>query len=388
MTAALHVAIVGAGIGGLTAATALLAKGMSVSVYEQAPVLREIGAGISIGPNAARLLEGLGLRDRLREVGVVSSGLDAFSFRGEPLSGGAASLRPGYTCHRADLLQALVDSLPPDAVHLGHRCASVVQSAEKVELSFENQVRVVADLVVGADGIHSAVQAAVVAPSPPESEGIMAYRALLPVESLSWPTSLTQARMWLGPGRSFLCYPVSAGRQMNMVAFVPTDVDSPESWSARGEVSALAAEFEHWAPAVRETVAAVDETFRWGIYDRAPLTSWTRGRITLLGDAAHPMVPHIGQGASQAIEDGLALATLLEGTLAAAVPRRLLAYEQLRLPRTSRVQATARAAGSFYRVRGASSEAPPPGARAMQNLDWLYDYDVEAAARSSTGAAG
>jgi salicylate hydroxylase len=176
---------------------------------------------------------------------------------------------------------------------------------------------------------------------------------------------------------------------INMVAFVPTDTDSEESWSAAAELKALAAEYVGWDRPVQDTINALDETFRWGIYDRAPLPYWSKGRITLMGDAAHPMVPHVGQGAGQAIEDGFTLAVLLEGSTADNVADRLKLYETLRLERTRRVQALARAAGKLYR-----SEHQNPSEKAermrewMAQGKWVFEHDAEKAAADALSTLG
>jgi salicylate hydroxylase len=185
----------------------------------------------------------------------------------------------------------------------------------------------------------------------PSSEAIMAYRGLIPSEGLTWAKDIGgKMTMWLGKGRSFLCYPVSSGRLINMVAFVPTNLESEKSWMAQRDLKALAAEYADWDDPVLETIGALDQTFRWGIYARAPLPYWSTGRMTLLGDAAHPMVPHLGQGAGQVIEDGFTLAVLLEGAKRRDIPRRLKAYEGLRLERTSQIRTMARCAGRFFRA--------------------------------------
>jgi salicylate hydroxylase len=184
--------------------------------------------------------------------------------------------------------------------------------------------------------------------------------------------------MWTGSGRSFVCFPVSQGRAINMAAFVPSNLEAEESWSAPGDLKALAAEYTGWHAHVLEAIGALDETFRWGIYDRAPLPYWSTARTTLLGDAAHPMVPHFGQGAGQAIEDGFALAILLEDAKPADVPARLKAYEKLRLGHTSRVQAASRDAGRFYRSENEdASERSERTGKWMSAAGWIFQYDVE-----------
>ena len=238
-----------------------------------------------------------------------------------------------------------------------------------------------ADVVIGADGIRSVVQREIGLQSRPTSEGIMAYRGLIPAERLSWASDLKDPALWLGSGRSFLLYPVARGRLINMVAFVPTDTDSEESWSAPGDLKALAAEYAGWDKPVQDTINSLEETFRWGIYDRAPLPYWSTGRIALMGDAAHPMVPHIGQGAGQSIEDGFTLAVLLEGCAAKDVADRLDLYQKLRLERTSNAQALAREAGKLYR-----SEHENPSEKAVRLREWMaqgkwvFEHDAEKAA--------
>jgi salicylate hydroxylase len=224
----------------------------------------------------------------------------------------------------------------------------------------------------------------------PSSEGIMAYRGLIPSERLSWAKDIGgKGSMWLGKGRSFLCYPVSSGRLINMVAFVPTNLESEESWTSPGDLKALAAEYAGWDDPVLETISALDQTFRWGIYDRAPLPYWSTDRMTLLGDAAHPMVPHLGQGAAQAIEDGFTLAVLLEGAKRQDVPSRLKAYERLRIERTSRIQTMARDTGRFFRAEYEDvAERDRLMAKWMAATGWIRGYDAEKAAQEALSLAG
>jgi salicylate hydroxylase len=257
---------------------------------------------------------------------------------------------PSYNLHRAEFLRLLVNAQDDGTLQLGHRLSGASETNDRVCLSFANGARVDADVVIGADGIHSALKREIRLNSHPSSEGIMAYRGLIPIEKLWWAKDIgTRMSRWNGKGRTFLCYPVSSGRLMNMVAFVPTNLDSEESWTAPGDLKALRAEYAGWDDPVQETISALDHTFRWGIYDRPPLPYWSHGRMTLLGDAAHPMVPHLGQGAAQAIEDGFTLAVFLEGARRHDVAKRLKAYEAARRARTSEIQALARDTGRFFR---------------------------------------
>jgi salicylate hydroxylase len=348
----LQIAIVGGGIGGLTAALALRARGMGATVYEQAGDLREIGAGFSLFPNAALLLHRLGLTDEIAKIGCPNTGQTIRTSAGEVIT---ASTTPSatvasYNLHRAEFLKLLANAQGEGTLHLGHRLSRARDAGDCVRLSFANGATVDADVVIGADGIHSVLQREIGLQTAPSSEGIMAYRGLIPIAKLSWAKDIgTRMSRWNGKGRTFLCYPVSSGRLMNVVAFVPTNLESEESWTAPGDLNALRTEFAGWHDPVQETIGALDHAFRWGIYDRPPLPYWSLGRMTLLGDAAHPMVPHLGQGAAQAIEDGFTLAMFLEGARQQDVVKRLKAYEAARLARTSEIQALARDTGRFFR---------------------------------------
>jgi salicylate hydroxylase len=346
----LQIAIVGGGIGGLTAALALRARGLNVIVFEQAGELREIGAGVSIFPNATLLLQRIGLADDIAKIGSPITGLVLRTSLGEHINTSTSppSVR-SYNVHRAEFLKLLADAQPEGTLRLGHHLSGAGETNGRVHLIFSNGATVNSDIVIGADGIHSAVQREIGLKTYPSSEGIMAYRGLIPTERLSWAKDIGGGMSrWIGNGRSFLCYPVSSGRLMNMVAFVPTDLDSDESWTAPGDLMALRAEYAGWDDPVQETISALDHTFRWGIYDRAPLPYWSTDRMTLLGDAAHPMVPHVGQGAAQAIEDGFTLAVLLEDAQRQDVPKRLKAYERLRIERTSRIQVVRERPAGFF----------------------------------------
>ncbi len=392
-TSGLRVAIVGGGIGGVSAALALRARGMDVTVYEKADELREIGAGIALGSNATRLLGRIGLEPALQSIASPQARFVMRTWRGEPVAtlptvllAPGGGLGTGYMFHRAELLEALVEALPARTLRLEHRCTGAKETDAGVELTFASGATAAADVVVGADGLHSVIRSAIGVVSEPKSDGVMAYRGLIPVGRLSWAKDISTA-MWMGPGRSFLAFAVSRGRLMNIVAFVPTDRDSPESWHAPGDVKALAAEYAGWDADVQETIRALDQTFIWGIYDRAPLPCWSTGRITLLGDAAHAMTPHLGQGAGQSVEDGFTLAVFLEGASAAELPSRLHAYETLRREHTSRVQARARMAGQLYRADDVEvAERDVKLWELFEENRWMYEYDAEQVAKEALGA--
>jgi salicylate hydroxylase len=365
--AMLRVAVIGGGIGGLSAAVALRATGAHVQVFEQARQLSEVGAGVGLQPNGQRVLDRLGLGPEINRIGSRLKGFRIFAPDGRVVS--QETYPAGVTqlgVHRADMVAVLAAALPAGVVHTGHRCTRFSPHDGFAVVSFDNGVSVKADVVIAADGIHSVLQRFVVDPTVPVFSGTVAYRGLIPASRLrAWPEYLVT---WGGGGKHLLVFPVRGGELLNFVGFVPADEHMRESWSAPGDPATLAAEFADWNPQARRLLASVDTTFTWGLYDREPLTRWTQGRLCLLGDAAHPMLPHMGQGANQAIEDAMALATLLRGASAADVPKALTRYETLRRDRTGRVQRLSRTNG----VRLDSGSA----ARFMQ--PWVRDYDVEA----------
>ena len=344
-----HVAIVGGGIGGLFAANALIAHGVSVSVYEQAPALGEIGAGVYLTPNAVRHLERVGLGPAVEKWGSrVGPASHYFRHDGTPIApvqvADASGWNATFGMHRADLVDFLAAPLPASVINCGHRATGFAQSGDKARVSFANGATIEADVVVGADGIHSELRPYVFPPSKPVFHGTISYRGLVPRERLpDWPMDRWQ--MWAGPSKHFLVFPVRHGTMVNYVGFVPADQEMKESWSAPGNPDVLRAEFEGWDPRIGAVLKAVDHCFRWALYDREPLPTWTKGRLTLLGDAAHPMLPHLGQGANQSIEDGMALATILAQVDNAHVPAALQAYERLRRERVADVQLGARQNG-------------------------------------------
>ncbi|CAN5253857.1 FAD-dependent monooxygenase [soil metagenome] len=384
VTIPLRAAIVGGGIGGLAAANALRFRGIDVTVFEQAERLGEVGAGVFIYPNSLRQLERMGFRDALAKVGAkVGSGSEYYRMDGTVvgpiLTTDSAGWSGMYGMHRADLLNALAAALPPAAIRTGHRCTGFEQRDDVARLSFANGEVFDADVVIAADGIQSVLQKYVVDPQPPEYAGCRAYRGLIAREKIpDWRDEAHQ--VWMGDGKHFMVFPVRSGRLLNYVGFVPTKSETAESWSAVGDRDELAASFAGWDWRVVELLGKVESCFWWGLYDRKPLPTWTNGRLVLLGDAAHPMLPHLGQGANQAIEDGVALAKFLEGRDASEVAGILPRYEAFRRVRTDLIQAEARQNGLRYDSKYESLEQRDREiANSAAFRKSLYDYDVESA---------
>ena len=389
----LTVAVVGGGIGGLFVANALVARGVQVSLYEQAPALGEIGAGVFLTPNSVRHLERVGLGPAVEKWGVrVGTNSRYFRHDGTPIAPVQVTDSSGWNAtfgmHRADLVAMLADALPAGIVHTGCRCTAFAQDGDKAKVSFSNGRTAEADVVVAADGIHSELRPFVFPPSRPVFSGSVAYRGVLAHEQIpDWPTDAWL--MWLGTAKHFLTFPVRARQLINYVGFVPADEEMKESWSAPGDPEVLRREFAGWDPRIEQLLRQVKTVFRWALYDREPLPTWTKGRLTLLGDAAHPMLPHLGQGANQSIEDGMALATILERADRATASAALLAYERLRRERVAQVQRGARENGLRYDSAYADlgvRDAELAAHAAFRKR--LYDHDVVPEAQAVAMAFG
>jgi salicylate hydroxylase len=379
----LTAAVVGGGIGGLATAAALARAGIQASVYEQAAELGEVGAGVLIGPNSVRLLHRLGLAGAIDEAGGwVGEGSTYYRHDGSRVapvvttdSSGWAAM---YGMHRADLIDVLRGAVPGDRIHPGHRAVSFEQDADQARVVFEDGTVAAADVVIAADGIHSAMRRFVTEPTAPVFSGQISYRGVLDTSRVPWwPARVFQ--VWMGEGKHVIVFPVRAGRMLNFVCFVPADEEMRESWSAPGDPDALRAAFEGFAAPVTGLLRQVDSTFWWGLYDREPLAEWTSGRLALLGDAAHPMLPHLGQGANQSVEDAFALAAVLKDASPAHVPAALRRYAQVRRRRTDVVQANSRRSGERYDQVNRTAESRDRELVDTRKLRaWIYDYDVEA----------
>jgi len=385
------VAIIGGGIGGMAAALSLLRAGTDVHVYERARTLSEVGAGIQVSPNASRILHGLGLARALSNMGVKSLAIhqrrwdDGRTLLLSPLGEGveAAFGFPHYQMHRADLLNTLACALPAERLHIGHRFTALVDHGDHVEATFENGVHISVDALVGADGIHSTVRHALFGPERPHFTGCVAYRGLVAADRLTHLDLEVTTQVWMGPGKHFVHYYVQNRRLVNFVAAIEQDTWTRESWTDRGEVADWLAAHEGWHPQVRAIIGAADETFIWALFDRRPMKHWSVGRVTLLGDACHAMLPFMAQGAAQAIEDGAALATCLSQTAARDVPEALRRYETLRLPRASRVHSLSEINKMRFHLPDGPAQQARDAEMARGTTDfspkavaWLYAYDA------------
>ncbi|QMW22438.1 FAD-dependent monooxygenase [Sandaracinobacteroides saxicola] len=378
-----EVCIVGAGLGGLTCALALARQGVGVTVLEQAPALGEVGAGITLSPNSSRVMAHLGLGERLAPLAVVpgtqvtqhwqSGAVVRTTARGaEMLS------RHGFPyvhLHRADLhgvLAAAVAAAAPGAIRLGQAVARAGRDGT-VTLADGRRLGPF-DAVVGADGVRSAVRAALwPTEPPPHFTGQVAWRGIVPADALPVAHRAHSPGIHVGPGKLFMRYPVRGGSLVNYAAFVAMDGWRDDSWSIRSTVAELLEHFGDWDALVPAIIGATAEgqLFKWALHARAPLDDWVRGRVTLLGDAAHAMLPFLGQGAGTAIEDGMVLARCLAGF---PVQEALARYEAARRERTTMVQAQSRMIGMAFQGEDPASLGRGP----MQDEEalGLFDYDA------------
>jgi salicylate hydroxylase len=388
----ISVAIVGAGIGGLAAALSLLRAGVDVDVYEQAGALTEVGAGVQISPNASRILHRVGLAQALANTGV-----KPLAWHQRRWDDGRTLLRtplaeamerefgfPHYQMHRGDLLAALAQAFPAQRLHVGHRFSDLTDHGAKIEARFENGARIAVDALVGADGIHSSVRRAVFGAEHPRFTGCVAYRGLIPADRLAHLDLEVTSQVWMGPGKHFVHYFVRRKQLVNFVAIVDQGAWTRESWTDRGRVEDALAAFEGWHPQVRGILSAVRETFIWALFDRRPMARWSLGRITLLGDACHAMLPFMAQGAGQAIEDGATLAACLSALRPEELPDALRRYETLRLPRASRVQALSEANKARFHLPDGQAQRERDAEMALGMSDWslgavawLYGHDAQ-----------
>ncbi len=388
-----RVAIIGGGIGGLTAANALMQAGIEVAVYEATAELKEIGAGVALHPNAMNVLRAIGVEDDVRNVAGRSEWQVMRNWKTGRLIGKtsrqqqAASFgTAGATVHRADLLDVLAGALQADIVTLGKRCTEVQPDGAVAVARFADGSEIEADVIVGADGIHSAVRTSLFGPDAPRFTGKICYRSVVSTEAVRGARPSTEGAQWFGPHGTIVLYPMRGEELINVVCHYDDDGYRHESWIAECSREEVLERYDGWHESLLRLFAAADTWYKWALYDRDPIPRWTRGRVTVLGDAAHPMLPYLGQGACQAIEDGAVLATALSAE--ASDPLTGLArYERTRRPRASRVVLTARERGQSNHLtsrwaawqrdlkialRRRVNRRDPEGRGAA----WLADYDA------------
>jgi len=290
---------------------------------------------------------------------------------------------PHYQMHRADLLGTLAGALPPERLHVGHLFVGLDDRGERVQARFANGTTVEVDLLIGADGIHSAVREMLFGPQDPVFTGCAAYRGLVPAERLRHLDLEVTAQIWMGPEAHFVHYFVASKRLVNFVAVIEQDSWTRESWTDPGDPADAIAAFEGWHPQLHEILGAVDETFIWALFDRPPLLHWSRGRVTLLGDACHPMLPFMAQGAAQALEDGATLTACL--TANNDIPAALRVYERLRVPRASRIQAVSTENKTRFHLPDGERQRERDAAMAgggtdfaIKAVEWIYAHDAAA----------
>lgn len=385
------VLIAGAGLGGLTAAIACAKYGCRVHVFEQAPALGEVGAGVRIGPNAIHVLAALGLEDRLRqewfvprcrEVRVWDTGYCAKV----PFSIDSVIEKYGYphvALHRADFHAVLVDalkSLQPDSIHVNAKVVSFEQDGESVTLSLEDGLTFSGDVLIGADGLHSVVKRQLFGESKPKFTGSVAWRGTIPVEQLPPEVRTECGQGWMGIDGHFVVYRMRRGELINIVGHIERDDWQVESWTELGTTEEMLSDFKGWHPHIQSLIKNIAKPYKWALFLHPTMEKWSVGRVTLLGDACHPTLPYLGAGANMAIEDGMVLARCLDhfGDINAAFKR----YEELRIKRTTDiVNASASNRTAYHneelgRKESAEKHIDTIAARLRASDEWIYGYNA------------
>jgi salicylate hydroxylase len=369
----IRIGVVGAGIGGLAAAIALRRAGHDVVVFEQAKQFMRVGADINLTPNAVRAIDGLGAQvaAAVRETAArpthrISRTWDSGEETSRLPMGDEAERKygaPQLTIHRADLLAALAQAVPAQDVRFGARATSITQDQAGVHLRFADGSEDTVDALVGSDGIHSAVRTAMFGAESPRFTGVVAFRAVVPAERLAGVPNLGAFTKWWGPTpeSQVVTFPLNRGRDIFVFATTAQESWTEESWTTPGDVQELRRFYAGFHPDALALLEACDEVMKTALYERDPLPTSVQGRIALLGDACHPMMPFMAQGAGMAIEDGVVLGRQFEGVTAEGIPAALARYEALRLERASQIQVGSRG-NNWLRAGG--------------NADWVYGYDA------------
>ncbi|NYE23942.1 FAD-dependent monooxygenase [Pigmentiphaga litoralis] len=383
-----RVIIAGAGIGGLTAAACLLKRGYPVQIFEQASALAEVGAGVQSSANAVKVLIDLGLRDELEKTAVRP---EAFEFRRYdtaelmhriPLGKQheAANGAPYYHIHRADLHELLakaVMALDPHCIHLKARAIGFDQGPKGVVLHLHDGRQALGDVLIGADGIKSAIRTQILGPTPASYTGDVAWRAVIPTHRLPADIMDTVSTVWCGPKRHVVMYYLRARTLLNFAGLVEHPFAEVESWTQKRPWEDMKADFAGWHPTIQTVIDAIDHDscYRYALNDRPPVDNWSEGRATLLGDAAHPTLPYLASGAAMAIEDGAILARSLDAH--DDVTEALQVYQRTRLDRTAKVVRESAGNRDLYRIEdvAAMRQAFADKDMTKTRAQWLYSYD-------------
>jgi 2-polyprenyl-6-methoxyphenol hydroxylase-like FAD-dependent oxidoreductase len=393
-----RVAIIGGGIGGLTAAIAMVRRGFEVSLHERSPAIGEIGAGITLSPNSMKAYRALDIDDQIAAIGFESDyqvvrAWDSGKEISRVYRKGTYEKEfgaPYYSMHRADLVEALGRNLPAGVLNLGAQCVRAENNSTGAAAKFADGKEIEADLVVGADGIHSAVRESTFGEQAPRFTGTVCWRGLVPYDRFPAGLISKDLNLYMGPKRHLIHYMVRCGDVVNFVAHVETDSWTDESWTQECDRSEVLDTFAGWHEPLLKMIGAADSYYKWALYDRDPLQNWSKGRIVLLGDSAHAMPPFIGQGAGMAIEDGYTLAAMIDRS-PDDIDAALAGYERLRVPRASRAVLESRARGEEMHVTSKLGQLRRNLMMTMKRrlggdktggvrLGEYYQYDVAAAA--------
>jgi salicylate hydroxylase len=389
-----RILIAGAGLGGLTAGLSLLRHGFDVEIYDQAPRLGEVGAGVQISANASRVLHALGLGDALARIGLKPTERETRLWNTgrtwTQLALGASAVErygfPHLTMHRADLQALLIDAVErakPGVLHLDARCVGFAHTAHEVRLRLAGGQEIAGDALIGADGIHSVIRGALFGASQPQFTGLMAWRGLAPTAELPPRLHRLVNTNWISRNAHAVHYPVRGGALLSIIAVVERDDWRIESWSERGTREEWVADYAGWHEDIQAVIRHVEAPFKWALMVHEPLPRWSVGRVTLLGDACHSTLPFLAQGAAMAIEDGYVLARCA-ARHAGDLPAALKQYESARLERTTRM--VREAAEQTTRLHNQSLADPETAEGHVQReyqerqvrerMDWLYAYDA------------